>query len=109
MNANNRKALQEATKTLRFLSNAKLLPILCRLRDEEVSAGELARFAGISPSALSQHLRRLKDRDLIAMRRDHRTLYYRLTDEKLRVLTKLLQELYCPDETEIAADPMLRR
>ena len=91
-------ALQEATNTLKFLSNPKILPILCRLRDEEVSAGDLAEFADISPSALSQHLRRLKDQGLVTMRRDHRMIYYRLTDEKLKRLTKVLQELFCPDD-----------
>ena len=95
-----RAGLLEATKALKFLSNSKLLPILCRLRDEEVSAGELAEFVEISPSALSQHLRRLKDMDLIAQRRDHRVIYYRLTDERLARLTKVLQELYCPDTEE---------
>ncbi len=93
-----REALQEATNTLKFLSNSKVLPILCRLRDEEVSAGALAEFADMSPSALSQHLRRLKDQGLVAVRREHRVMYYRLTDEKLRRLTKVLQELYCPDD-----------
>ena len=90
-------ALAEAVDALKFLANPKLLPILCRLGEEEVSAGELAEFADISPSALSQHLRRLKDEGLVSARRDHRHIYYTLTDEKLRKITQLLHELYCDE------------
>lgn len=89
-------ALGRATKALKFLANPKLLPILCRLGDEEVSAGELAAFVDMTPSALSQHLKKLRDLDLVATRRDHRVIYYRLHDEKLRRIILLLKELYCP-------------
>jgi len=90
-----REGLETAVATLKFLANPKLLPILCRLGQEEVSAGELAEFVDMSPSALSQHLRRLKDQGLVATRRDHRMIYYRLTDDKIRRLITVLQELYC--------------
>lgn len=89
--------LDEAVHVLKFLANPKLLPILCRLGEEEVSAGELAAYAGLTPSALSQHLRRLKDEGLVEARRDHRHLFYRLTDKNVRRITLLLQKLYCAD------------
>lgn len=92
----NYEALGAATKSLRFLANPKLLPILCRLGDEEVSAGDLAQFVDMSPSALSQHLKRLRDLEIVSTRRDHRTIYYRLTDDRMRQIISLLQELYCP-------------
>lgn len=89
-------ALQEATESLKFLANPKLLPILCRIGGEEVSAGELASFVDMAPSALSQHLKRLRDLNLVSTRREHRVIYYRLADEKMRRVIRLLQELYCP-------------
>ncbi len=89
-------ALQDATKTLRFLANPNLLLILCRIGEEEVAAGELAHFVGMSPSALSQHLKRLRDLNLVATRRDHRVIYYRLADDKLQRIIHLLRDLYCP-------------
>jgi len=89
-------ALRDATKALRFLANPKLLPILCRLGEEEVSAGELARFVGMTPSALSQHLARMKALGVVTARREHRIIHYRLADEKMRRIIDLLQELYCP-------------
>jgi len=94
----NYEALSEATSTLRFLANDKLLPLLCRIGQEEVAAGELAEFVGMTPSALSQHLRRLRDSGLVSARRDHRVIYYRLADDKTRKIIVLLQKLYCDGE-----------
>jgi len=65
------QALQEATKTLRLLPNPNLLPILCRIGEEEVPSGEIAEFVGMSPSALSQHLKRLRELQIVTTRRDH--------------------------------------
>ena len=87
--------LQEAVKTLKFLSNDKLLPILCRLGQEEIAAGDLAAFVDMSPSALSQHLKRLKEHNIVTSRRDHRVIYYRLSDPKTAEIIALLHKLYC--------------
>ena len=65
-------SLGDACTTLRFLANAKRLPLLCRIGEEEVSAGDLAEFVGMRPSALSQHLRQLKEAGIVEARREHR-------------------------------------
>ena len=94
------EALNEAIGTLRFLANDKLLPLLCRIGEEEVSAGALAEFVEMAPSALSQHLRRLREAGLVETRRDHRVVYYRLTDSKTKQIIALLQKLYCNSESK---------
>ena len=94
------EALGQALGTLRFLANDKLLPLLCRIGEEEVSAGDLSAFVGMTPSALSQHLRRLREAGLVETRRDHRTIYYRLTDHKAKQIITLLQKLYCGTEKD---------
>ncbi|MCB9991983.1 MAG: winged helix-turn-helix transcriptional regulator [Rhodospirillales bacterium] len=96
-------ALNQAIGTLRFLANDKLLPILCRIGEEEVPAGELAAFVGMAPSALSQHLRRLREAGLVDTRREHRVIYYRLTDDNTKQIIALLQELYCNNGNEPCA------
>ncbi len=92
-----RDALSQASLTLKYLANPKILMILCRLGEEEVSAGALAEFVEMEASALSQHLRRLKTDGVVTARREHRHLYYRLTDERVRTIITTLQTLYCPD------------
>lgn len=88
-------ALGKATETLKFMANDKLLPLLCRIGQEEVSAGELAEFVGMSPSALSQHLKRLRESGIVESRREHRVVYYRLADRNTKEIIALLQKLYC--------------
>jgi len=70
--------------------------LLCRIGEDEVSAGDLAELLGMQPSALSQHLRQLKDAGIVETRREHRVIYYKLTDDKTRRIIALLRELYCP-------------
>jgi ArsR family transcriptional regulator, virulence genes transcriptional regulator len=51
--------------------------------------------SGLSQSALSQHLARLREEGLVATRRDAQTIYYRVADEKVLRVVRLLFELYC--------------
>ncbi|MFC5436938.1 metalloregulator ArsR/SmtB family transcription factor [Rhodanobacter umsongensis] len=64
---------------LRALGNASRLLILCRLlRGGEASAGALAKELALGPSALSQHLSRMREEGLVSQRREARQLFYRL-------------------------------
>lgn len=49
-------------------------------RYEKLCVCDLANILRVSSSAVSQHLRKLKDMQLIAAKRDGLTLFYRLTD-----------------------------
>ncbi|PWE52915.1 transcriptional regulator [Metarhizobium album] len=61
---------------LSLLSNAARLKILCRLSEGEWDVGALARDVGLSQSALSQHLKKLRDGRLVESRRDAQNIYY---------------------------------
>lgn len=87
----------EAAAFLSLLANDKRLEILCELlAAREMSVGELVKAVGISQSALSQHLAKLRADGLVETRRESQNIYYRLSwDERvLRTLT-LLKELFC--------------
>jgi DNA-binding transcriptional ArsR family regulator/intracellular sulfur oxidation DsrE/DsrF family protein len=69
----------ETAKLLRALGNATRLLILCRLfKSGEASAGSLAKELGLGPSALSQHLSRMREEGLVSQRRQSRQLLYRI-------------------------------
>lgn len=85
----------EASRFLRMLANEKRLLVLCRLLDGEVSAGTLAEAVGLSQSALSQHLTRLREDGLVSTRRDSQTIYYRLSDPRVAALLALLYDQFC--------------
>lgn len=91
-----RKAAQ-AVGLLKLLANENRLLILCRLAlAREMSVNDLADAVGLSQSALSQHLARMRDEGLLATRRVAQTVYYRLADPNAARLLKLLKTIYCP-------------
>ena len=93
----------EAAEFLKLLANERRLLVLCNLVDSgETSVSALAETVGLSQSALSQHLAKLREEGLVSFRRDSQTLYYRLSDPRaLRVLT-LLKDIFCPTEPKEA-------
>jgi DNA-binding transcriptional ArsR family regulator len=89
-----RKAGQAAA-LMRSLSHEARLRVLCELSDGERNVGELVKHSGLSQSALSQHLARLREDGVVATRRDAQTIYYSVADPKVMRLVRLLYELYC--------------
>lgn len=88
----------EAAALMKALSNERRLLILCHLVSEgEASVGALVERVGLSQSALSQHLARLRDQGLVAFRRESQTLHYRVADEKAGQVLELLRDLFCPE------------
>lgn len=88
----------EAARLLRLMANEKRLLILCHLAVHgEMSVGGLAEKVGLSQSALSQHLGKLRQDGLVAYRRQSQTLHYRLADPKAAHLLQVLKDIYCPD------------
>ncbi len=88
----------EAAQLLRLLANEKRLLILCYLIVHgEMSVGALVEAVGLSQSALSQHLAKLRDDGLVAFRRQSQTIFYRVADPKAARVIELLKDLFCPD------------
>ena len=86
-----------ASALLKAMSNQSRLMILCQLHNGERSVGELEKIIGLSQSALSQHLARLRRDHLVTTRREAQTIYYSLNgDEAVRII-KTLYDLYCCD------------
>lgn len=88
----------EVSAALRLLGNEKRLLVLCRLAIAgEMSVGELAEAVGLSQSALSQHLAKLRADNLVATRRDAQMLHYRISDPRVGSLLEALYEIYCAE------------
>lgn len=86
----------EATRLLRSLSNEHRLMILCRLGDGEMQVSQLQACVGLSQSALSQHLARLREDGLVETRRDGTAVFYRITDPAVLKVIGVLADIYCP-------------
>ena len=87
-----------AVNLLKALSNEKRLLIVCALYRGEKNVGELEEIVGLSQSALSQHLARLRRDNLVRTRRDAQTIYYSLDDAATNEVLRCLYDIYSPEE-----------
>jgi DNA-binding transcriptional ArsR family regulator len=92
-----RRNASHAASMLRVLSHEARLSVLCDLLGGERTAGALVEASGLSQSALSQHLAKLRKERLVATRRDAQMIFYRLADPKVERLIGMLHELYCKE------------
>ena len=87
----------EAAALLKLLANENRLLILCRLAlAQELSVNGLAEAVGLSQSALSQHLAKMREDGLLATRREAQTVFYRINDPNAARVLALLKSIYCP-------------
>ncbi|WP_323130914.1 ArsR/SmtB family transcription factor [Sinorhizobium medicae] len=88
---------EEAEIAAGFLSamaNPKRLLILDSLVKEEMAVGTLANKVGLSQSALSQHLSKLRAQNLVSTRRDAQTIYYSSSSDAVLKILGALSEIY---------------
>jgi DNA-binding transcriptional ArsR family regulator len=87
----------EAAQFLRLLGNEHRLLTMCHLLAfGEMSVNALAERIGLSQSALSQHLARLRNDGLVTYRRESQTLFYRLCDARAERVLAVLKDIFCP-------------
>lgn len=90
----------EVADVLKALASRPRLMVLCKLVEHgELRVGELADEVGLSQSALSQHLAKMRDEGLVAFRREGQQLFYRIDDPRCEALLVTLHRLYCSQET----------
>ena len=82
-----------ASRILKAMANERRLMILCYLNEGEHSVGELEKLLGISQSALSQHLARLRNDGLVLPRRSAQNIYYSLYGDSARAIIQSLHDL----------------
>lgn len=90
-----RKNATNAAALLRAISHEARLLVLCELSNGERSAGELVEHSGLSQSALSQHLAKLREEGLVATRRVAQVIYYRIADPRAGRVLRVLHDIYC--------------
>lgn len=83
-----------AARLMRLFANEQRLMLMCRLSEGECAVGELATFVGLSQSACSQHLARLRGEGVIAPRREAQTIYYAIADPAAARVIDLLCDIY---------------
>jgi len=89
---------KEAAQFLKALANENRLLILCMLGDGEKSVTELEQALDLRQPTLSQQLARLRADDLVATRRDGKTIYYSLASNEAGKTLELMYGLFCSED-----------
>ena len=101
-------AANRASRLLKAMGNERRLAILCHLSEREHSVTELCRLVGLSQSALSQHLAKLRRDRLVTTRRSAQTVYYSAASPDVARLLLSLSEIFVPASTNPTAKPAER-
>jgi len=79
---------------LALAGNEARLKILYLLEEErELCPCDLADILDMSVPAVSQHLRKLKDGNIVEIRKEGQTIYYSLTKENLKILRPFFKHI----------------
>jgi len=87
--------IDRASRSLKAMSHPLRLKILCTLGDREVSVQDIVENVGTSQSNISQHLAILRDKGILASRKDANRVYYRVGDPRTLKLIGMMREVFC--------------
>lgn len=87
-----------AAELLTMMGNEKRLMIMSHLLAGELTVGSIADKVQLSQSALSQHLAKLRNRELVETRRERQMIYYSCNSKAVRKLFEALDGIF--EETE---------
>ncbi len=90
----------DAANMLKALSHEGRLMILCHLVTGEKSVTELEELLSARQAAVSQQLARLRLEGLVTPRREGKTIYYSLTDDRPKRILEVIYDLFCSTETK---------
>ena len=76
----------EMSNAFKALADPTRLRIISALAETELCVGDLAACLGMSASAVSHQLRRLRELDLVRKRREGKHVFYALADEHVHDL-----------------------
>ena len=84
---------------LKVMGNDKRLAVLCDLATHgERSVGQLEITSGLSQSALSQHLAKMRQHGIVKTRRAAQSIYYSLASQEASLLLDTLHDMLAPTD-----------
>lgn len=89
------RSSEKAERLLKLLANKHRLSILCSLTEGERSVGELEEFSGLSQSAMSQHLAKLRDAKIVMADKRGQMVFYKLASVEVNAILSTLYLIYC--------------
>ena len=87
--------IQQAAQAIKAIAHPLRLKILCVLGNQEVSVQGIVEQVGTSQSNISQHLAILRDKGVLATRKDANRVYYRIGDLRTLKLVGMMRDVFC--------------
>ncbi|MFM2408222.1 MAG: hypothetical protein RL358_964 [Pseudomonadota bacterium] len=87
--------IEQAALAIKAMAHPLRLKILCLLGNQELSVQDIVENVGTTQSNISQHLAILRDKDVLATRKEANFVYYRINDPRTLKLVGLMREVFC--------------
>ncbi len=91
----NEEDIQQAALAMKAIAHPLRLKILCVLGDQEISVQDIVEQVGTSQSNISQHLAILRDKGVLATRKDANRVFYRIGDLRTLKLVGMMRDVFC--------------
>jgi ArsR family transcriptional regulator len=86
--------MTNSKNVLRAFSSLPRIKILICLKEKEKNVGELIKNCGLSQSAVSQHLKKLKNWGLVSCQKQGKEVYYKLNKKNVAEIAEKLLVFY---------------
>ena len=90
-----RALADKASRLMKVMANADRLMLLCQLSSGEKSVGELESILDIRQPTLSQQLTVLRESELVATRRDGKSIFYSISSQSAMAVMQVLHQEIC--------------
>ena len=87
--------IQQASQAIKAIAHPLRLKILCVLGDQEISVQDIVEQVGTSQTNISQHLAILRDKGVLATRKDANRVFYRIGDLRTLKLVVMMRDVFC--------------
>ncbi len=95
------KNAKQATDFMKAMAHESRLMILCYLSGGEKSVMELEQLLALRQPTVSQQLARLRLERLITARRDGKTIYYSIADDRALKMMEVVYDIFCKNKDSV--------
>ncbi len=92
--------LKKTAISVKAMSHPLRLKTLCTLADAELAVHDIVEAVGTTQSNVSQHLAKLRDKQILTCRRDANKIYYRVSDQPTLKRVSMMCDLFCSKQAE---------
>jgi len=89
----------KAARSIKAMSHPLRLKILCVLGKKAISVQDIVEQVGTSQSNISQHLSILREKNILAYKKEANRVYYYIDDERMLKLIDMMREVFCAQHT----------